>query len=123
MILRRSNMTKKELVEVIRKVVKSEVKKAVKTAITEMTQPKAIASGGITSLQEVLKQTEEQDSWQSMGEFNSNDARGKFQAMQGGNPIAAAQNELLSNPAVQADESLQKAFTRDYSALVKKMKR
>ena len=116
-------MTKKELVEVIRKVVKSEVKKVVKTAITEMTQPKPIASGGITSLQEVLRQTEEQDNWQSIGEFNSDDARGKFAAMQGGNTIAAAQNELLMDPTVQKEESLQKAFTRDYTALVKKMKR
>jgi hypothetical protein len=118
-------MTKKELVEVIRTVVKSEVKKAVKKAINEIAQPKLEKPEQKTTLQEVLAQTEEQGDWKSMGEFNSQDARGKFAAMQGGNAtnIIGAQSNLLSQPAVQNDESLQKAFTRDYSGLVKAMKK
>ena len=118
-------MTKKELVEVIRKVVKSEVKKAVKKAVNEITQPRLDKVEQKTTLQEVLAQTAEQDDWQSMGEFNSMDARSKFASMQGGvsNNIAGAQANLLNNAAVQNDESLQKAFTRDYSDLVKAMKK
>ena len=117
-------MTKKELVEVIRKVVKSEVNKAVKKAVNEITQPRLDKVEQKTTLQEVLAQTAEQDDWKSMGEFNSMDARSKFASMQGGvNNIAGAQANLLNNPAVQNDESLQKAFTRDYSELVKAMKK
>ena len=118
-------MTKKELVEVIRKVVKSEVNKAVKKAVNEITQPRLDKVEQKTTLQEVLAQTEKQDDWRSMGEFNSSDARSQFASMQSGfgNSIAGAQQNLLSQPAVQNDESLQKAFTRDYSDLVKAMKK
>lgn len=117
-------MTKKQLVEVIRKVVKSEVNKAVKNAINEIQQPKANTNNK-TSLQEVLNQTEKEGDWKSIGEFNSVDARSKFASMQGGvsNNISAGQSNLLNEPAVQKDESLQKAFTRDYSELVKAMKK
>ena len=117
-------MTKKQLVEVIRKVVKIEVNKAVKSIINENKQPGKIKSGK-TSLQEVLAQTAEQDDWQSLGEFNSVDARSRFASVQGGlsNNVAGAQSNLLNEPAVQKDESLQKAFTRDYSELVKAMKK
>jgi len=117
-------MTKKQLVEVIRKVVKSEVDKAVKNAINEIQQPKTNSNDRM-SLQEVLNQTEKQDEWKSMGEFNSIDARSKFTSMQGGmgNSISAGQSNLLNEPAVQKDQSLQKAFTRDYSELVKAMKK
>ena len=53
-----------------------------------------------------------------MGTFDSKDARASFAAMQGGgaNP---GMNGLLANPAVQKDESLEKAFTRDYSSISK----
>lgn len=111
-------MKKKELVEIIRLVVKSEVKKAVKSALTEAKkQPEAPIS-----LNEALSQTQEAGDWKSMGTFDSKDARASFAAMQGGgtNP---GMNTLLSNPAVQKDESLEKAFTRDYSQLVKAMKK
>ena len=110
-------MTKKELIEIIRKVVKSEVKKA----INEVTQPRLDKASSKSTLQEVLAQTEQQDDWKTMGTFNASDARAQFAAMQGG--IAGAQSNLLSQPAVQNDESLQKAFTRDYSDLVKAMKK
>ena len=118
-------MTKKELVEVIRKVVKSEVNKAVKKAVNEITQPRLDKVESKTTLQEVLAKTAEQDDWKSMGEFNSVDARSRFASVQGGlsNNVAGAQSNLLNEPAVQKDESLQKAFTRDYSELVQRMKK
>ena len=118
-------MTKKDLVEVIRKVVKIEVKKAVKKAVNEITQPRLDKVEQKSTLQEVLAQTEQQEDWKTMGEFNSSDARSRFAAMQGGTAtsIAGAQANLLNQPAVQNDESLQKAFTRDYSDLVKVMKK
>ena len=111
-------MKKKELVEIIRLVVKSEVKKAVKSALTEVKKQ----SEAPISLTEALNQTKDSDDWKSMGTFDSKDARASFAAMQGGgtNP---GMNELLPNPAVQKDESLEKAFTRDYSQLVKAMKK
>ena len=118
-------MTKKELVEVIRKVVKSEVNKAVKKAINEIKQPQPVKAEQKSTLQEVLAQTEQDGNWKSMGTFNSKDARSRFAAMQGGMPnsIEGAQSNLLNQPAVQKDESLQKAFTRDYSELVKAMQK
>jgi hypothetical protein len=111
-------MKKKELVEIIRLVVKSEVKKAVKTALNEVKKQ----SEAPISLTEALSQTKDSGDWKSMGTFDSKDARASFASMQNGgsNP---GMNELLSNPAVQRDESLEKAFTRDYSTLVKAMKR
>jgi|TARA_R110002050_G_scaffold86076_2_gene183283 hypothetical protein len=111
-------MKKKELVEIIRLVVKSEVKKAVKSALTEVKkQPEAPIS-----LNEALSQTQEAGDWKSIGTFDSKDARASFAAMQGGG-ANSGMNSLLSNPAVQKDESLEKAFTRDYSQLVKAMKK
>jgi hypothetical protein len=111
-------MKKKELVEIIRLVVKSEVKKAVKSALTEVKKPPEAP----ISLNEALSQTKDDGNWKNMGTFDSKDARASFAAMQGGgaNP---GMNALLSNPAVQRDESLEKAFTRDYSSLVKAMKK
>jgi len=111
-------MKKKELVEIIRAVVKLEVKKAVKSALVESKQQPS----GPMSLNEALTQTKDSGDWKSMGTFDSKDARSSFAAMQNGNSNPGM-NELLSNPAVQKDESLSKAFTRDYSQLVKAMKK
>lgn len=109
-------MKKKELVEIIRLVVKSEVKKAVKSALTEAKkQPETPIS-----LNEALSQTQDNGDWKSMGTFDSKDARATFAAMQGGG-VNPGMNTLLANPTVQKDESLEKAFTRDYSQLVKAM--
>ena len=74
------------------------------------------------SLNEALTQTKASGDWKSMGTFDSKDARSSFAAMQNGNSNPGM-NELLSNPTVQKDESLEKAFTRDYSQLVKAMKK
>ena len=111
-------MKKKELVEIIRLVVKSEVKKAVKSALTEVKKQ----SEAPISLTEALSQTKDSEAWKSMGTFDSKDARSSFASMQNGNSNPGM-NDLLSNPAVQKDESLEKAFTRDYSQLVKAMKK
>ena len=111
-------MKKKELVEIIRLVVKSEVKKAVKSALTEVKKQ----SEAPISLNEALSQTQEAGDWKSMETFDSKDARSSFAAMQNGNSNPGM-NELLSNPTVQKDESLEKAFTRDYSQLVKAMEK
>lgn len=111
-------MKKKELVEIIRAVVKAEVKKAVKSALVESNKKPS----GPISLNEALTQTKESGDWKNMGTFDSKDARASFGAMQNGNSNPGM-NELLANPIVQKDESLNKAFTRDYSQLIKAMKR
>jgi hypothetical protein len=56
-------MKKKELVEIIRLVVKSEVKKAVKTALNEVKKQ----SEAPISLTEALSQTKDSGDWKSMG--------------------------------------------------------
>jgi len=111
-------MKKKELVEIIRLVVKSEVKKAVKSALTEVKKQ----SEAPISLNEALGQTQDAGDWKSMGTFDSKDARSSFAAMQSGG-TNTGMSEILGNPAVQGNESLEKAFTRDYSSLVKTMKK
>jgi len=116
-------MKKKELVEIIQKVVRHEIKKAVKDLGAAPKQTKQVTENHRMSLTEALAQTETQDEWKSMKTFDAKDARAGFASMQGGFPnqqnVGMAQT--LANPTVQKDESLQNAFTRDYSDLVKAM--
>ena len=116
-------MTKKELVKVIREVVKREVKSVVEKEINEVLNilEQKKTKPGAMSLTEALNETKENDGWKTMGSFDSKDARARFASMQGGN--APVRNNLLDQPQVQQDESLQNAFTRDYSDLVKRFKK
>ena len=114
-------MTKKELVRLIREVVKREVKNQVNVLLTEQKKEKEI-----TSIREALDQTKALEDYPTMKSFNAADARAGFAAMQSGfNPQQNVQTDLRGNPVDvnSLGGGLDKALTRDYSALVKKMKR
>ena len=124
-------MTKRELVETIAKVVRLEVRKAVKheirAALNENAQPAMPkpkpkpTSGKPKSLTEALEMTKSDQEWASAGHFTSADSmRSQFRAMQqpqspiptkdvNGNPL---------NPNNIAPEVMN-ALTRDYSELMK----
>lgn len=118
-------MTKKDLVRIIREVVRKEVGKVVKAELNEamnlLEQKKSVPSK--MSLSEAVQQTKEQntseDEWPSMGTFNSN-MRAQFAAMNG-SPMQ--QMTDINNRPVNTeklDPTLSKALTRDYSELVKR---
>ena len=110
-------MTKKELVRLIREVVKREVKNQVNVLLTEQKQKKEI-----TSIKEALDQTKALEDYPTMRTFNAADARAGFAAMQNG---FQQQQDINGKPVdVKAlPDTIQNALTRDYSDLVKKMKR
>ena len=112
-------MTKKDLVRLIREVVKREVKSQVKTLLNEQKRE----SEKLT-ISEALDQTKALEAYPSMKTFNSADARAGFAAMQQG--LQPQQQQDLNGRPVdmnQLDPTLSKALTSDYSELVKKMKR
>jgi len=118
-------MTKKDLVRIIREVVKSEVKKVIKSELNEamnaLEQKKSVP--GKMSLTEAVQQTK-----QNAGEFgewpevSANTLRAQFGAMNG-NPMQAM-TDINNRPVntEKLDPSLGKALTRDYSELVKRFK-
>ena len=110
-------MTKKDLVKIIREVVKREVKSQVNIVLTEMENN----STGKLSINEAIKQTS--TDYPTLKEFTSADARAGFAAMQTGHGAAGPQTDLSGKVVDVAtlDPSLQKALTKDYSQLVKKM--
>ena len=110
-------MTKKELVRLIREVVKREVKNQVNVLLTEQKKEKEI-----TSIREALDQTKALEDYPTMRTFNAADARAGFAAMQNG---FQQQQDINGKPVdVKAlPDTIQNALTRDYSDLVKKMKR
>ena len=110
-------MTKKDLVRLIREVVKREVKNQVNVLLTEQKQKKEI-----TSIKEALDQTKALEDYPTMRTFNAADARAGFAAMQNG---FQQQQDINGKPVdVKAlPDTIQNALTRDYSDLVKKMKR
>ncbi len=111
-------MTKKELVRLIREVVKREVKNQVNVLLTEQKQ-----ENERTSIREALDQTKALEDYPTMRTFNATDARAGFAAMQGG--PQQQQQDINGRPVdVNAlPDTIQNALTRDYSSLVKKMKR
>ena len=113
-------MTKKDLVRLIREVVKREVKSQVKTLLNEQKR-----ESEKPTISEALDQTKALEAYPSMKTFNSADARAGFAAMQQGLQPQQQQQDLNGRPVDmnQLDPTLSKALTRDYSELVKKMKR
>ena len=112
-------MTKKELVRLIREVVKREVKNQVNVLLTEQKQKKEI-----TSIKEALDQTKALEDYPTMRTFNAADARAGFAAMQNG--FQQTQQQDINGRPVDVNalpDTIQNALTRDYSELVKKMKR
>jgi hypothetical protein len=117
-------MTKKDLVKIIREVVKREVKSVIKeelnTAMTLLEQkqeePKSM------SLNEALNQTKQantQDEFAPYPEISKDTLRAKFAGLQGG---SVPQTDINNRPVdtSRLDPTLSKALTRDYSELVKR---
>ena len=136
-------MTKRQLVEIIAKVTRAEVKKLVKSEVkkqlTEHFQVDKFSNTSMerhserlieeqmsspSTLQEALQQTaNEQDSWPSAGNFTSVDAmRSKFAAMNqpvSTNPIPTKDPEGRPLNPSSISPDVMKALTRDYSDLMK----
>lgn len=140
-------MKKKELVEIIAKVTRAEVRKLIKTEVkkqlTEVLSKKkkvkkftnlAMEAQSerlleremvkpANSLEEALNITEqEQEDWNTVGNFTSADAmRNQFHAMQQPNanpiPMQDVNGQPLNPEKVTPD--VMKALTRDYSSLMK----
>ena len=123
-------MTKKELVRLIREVVKREIKSAVQTELNEAltvlenkkpqvnkpTQPRKKKSYTNNSmLNEVLNQTAN-DGWD---EIPQQDIRNRFATMQGGAAPTVDINNRPVDKSILEKDGLGKALTRDYSALIK----
>ena len=140
-------MKKRELVEIIAKVTRAEVRKLIKTEVkkqlTEVLSKKKKVkeftnlameaqseqlieqemTGKANTLEEALSLTEQtQDSWQTAGKYTSADAmRNEFHSMQqqNSNPIPTQDvNGQPLNPE-QVSPDVMKALTRDYSKLMK----
>ena len=120
-------MTKKDLVRIIREVVKREIKTAVQSEINEalnilenkksQKQPKQKFTNNI-ALNEVLNNTAADESWP---EISKNDLRNRFASMQGAAPTTDINNRPVDTS--QLDPTLNKALNRDYSELVKRFKK
>ena len=112
-------MTKKDLVRLIREVVKREVKTQVNTLLTEM----EVKKNSKVSINESIEQPVED--FPTIKQFTSADARAGFASLQNGfgNTPPQQQTDINGKPVdlQQLDPSLSKALTRDYSSLVKKM--
>jgi len=129
-------MNKKELVRIIREVVKREIKSAVKSEINEalniLEHKKEVAEpvkkySENVSLNEVLEQTARSTEFEPYPEVSPQQLRSQFAAMQGGMPNAQMNmtnhNGVPVNPSTLQKDGLGKALTRDYSELVKRFKK
>jgi len=124
-------MKAKQLAQVIRKIVREEVQKEVRNVLTEQnTQNKGnlrFKNKEKLTLAEALTQTET-ESYPTMKEFTSADARAGFTALQQGSMNQQQPQGLEGHngrviPTEKIDPSLNKAMTRDYSELVKRFKK
>jgi|TARA_B110000908_G_C10182322_1_gene416301 hypothetical protein len=110
-------MTKKDLVKLIRAVVKSEAKKIVQTELNEaMNLLEQQKSSQQMSLTEAAKSTEEAP-WPDMGNYNSS-MRAQFAAMNGVSPQTDINNRPVDTSKLVP--SVKTALTRDYRDLVKR---
>jgi hypothetical protein len=127
-------MTKKDLVKIIREVVKREVKSVVKNEINEvltlMEQGSNVSNKpkkeqkkytSNTSLNSILNETANGGEFDEWPEVSANSLRARFAGMQGG---AAPMTDINNRPVdtSKLDPALNKALTRDYSELVKRFK-
>lgn len=129
-------MTKKDLVKIIREVVKREVKSVVKNEINEVLT--LMEQGGKTnvgpkpakeqkvytknaSLNSILNETANSGEFDAWPEVSANTLRAKFSGMQAGaSPMTDINNRPVDTSKL--DPALTKALTRDYSELVKRFK-
>ena len=104
-------MTKKDLIRIIREVVRKEVK----NVLSEERQPKQKNKMSLTeAIMETKASSNQQDVWP---EISQTEIRNRFAGMQ------AAQQTDIKNRAVDTenlDPVLNKALNRDYSELVKR---
>jgi len=124
-------MTKRELVETIAKVVRHEVRKAVKqelrAALNENAQPAMVKPkpkpnhGKPKSLTEALEMTKADQEWETVGQFTSADSmRSQFRAMQQQqSPIPTRDVNGAPLDPNRVTPEVMNALTRDYSALMK----
>tara|TARA_R110001592_G_scaffold131686_1_gene345741 strand:+ start:1604 stop:1963 length:360 start_codon:yes stop_codon:yes gene_type:complete len=118
-------MTKKDLVRIIREVVRKEVKSVIKEELnTAMTllenKTKAPKSMSLSEAVNHTKGGNAQDEFAPYPEIGANSLRAKFAGMQGA--ATAPMTDLNNRPVdtSKLDPSLTKALTRDYSELVKR---
>ena len=118
-------MTKKDLVRIIREVVRKEVKSVIKEELnTAMTllenKTRAPKSMSLNEAMNKTKQGNVQDEFAAYPEIDANSLRAKFSGMQ--DNVAAPMTDINNRPVdtSRLDPSLTKALTRDYSALVKR---
>jgi len=108
-------MNKKDLVRIIREVVRKEVKSQINNVLTEMESKPT----NKTSLNEAITST---SSYPTMKTFSAADARAGFAAMQDPTSIKPKHTDIQGNQVDLASlgQGLDKALTRDYSQIVKK---
>tara|TARA_R110002051_G_scaffold60644_2_gene111259 strand:- start:8721 stop:9104 length:384 start_codon:yes stop_codon:yes gene_type:complete len=127
-------MTKKELVKIVRNVVKREIKSAIKSEINEALNilehkktkpqiPKNYTKN--TLLNEVLNNTKVSNEFKAYPEVSVNELRNKFGGMQSGASPATQMTDINNRPIDVSNlgSGLDKALTRDYSELVKRFKK
>ena len=118
-------MTKKDLVRIIREVVKREIKSVVKSEINEAlnileSKKSQMPQKEYTEnamLNEVLNDTAAEESWP---EISQQQLRQRFAQMQGAAPLTDINNRPVDTSKL--DPTLSKALNRDYSELVKRFK-
>jgi|TARA_R110000765_G_scaffold173681_1_gene278385 hypothetical protein len=114
-------MTKKDLVRIIREVVRKEVKSVIKEELNSamtLLENKTKAPKSM-SLNEAINQTQKQNEFAPYPEIGKDELRAKFSGMQGG---AIPQTDINNRPidTNRLDPALSKALTRNYSDLVKR---
>jgi len=110
-------MTKKDLVRIIREVVKSEVKKVIKSELNEAMNSLESKKEQM-SLTEALEQTKQSQGEEEWPSIDPNTLRAKFAGMQGQRP--SAMTDINNRPVKNLAPDLEKALTRNYSDLVKR---
>lgn len=116
-----------KLASVIRKIVREEVQREVRTILSENKLYRDLeqSDSGKLSLTEALSQTEA-EAYPTAKSFDAADARTGFASMQGGGqstPVAFEGHNGRVVDASTIDPSVTKALTRDYSALVQRFKK
>jgi len=117
-------MTKKELVRIIREVVKREVKTQVNEAMKGSKVLSARTKKNM-SIQEALDQTKLFDDYPTAKTFSAKDARAGFAALQSGYNQQPTQTDLNGRPVDvnNLGGGLDQVLKRDYSELVKRFKK
>lgn len=111
-------MTKKDLVKIIREVVRSEVKKVIKSELNEAMRSLEQQKTKKLSLTEALAQTKQEQDNEEWPSIDANTLRAKFSGMQHKAPIVMT--DINNRPVNNLAPNLEKALTRDYSDLVKR---